>query len=76
MRMCRTLPFGALLLLVSAAAAAAAQNKPVDGKVPAPQTGSASGKQTYMHYCASCHGADALGAMDRPRSYSRRHHLT
>ncbi len=61
MRMCRTLPFGALLLLVSAAAAAAAQNKPVDGKVPAPQTAAASGKQTYMHYCASCHGADARG---------------
>jgi mono/diheme cytochrome c family protein len=34
-----------------------AQDKPAHVEPP----GVASGKQTYMHYCASCHGIDARG---------------
>jgi mono/diheme cytochrome c family protein len=58
MVMRRTVLFGVLILVVSAAAA---QDKPAGGKLPAPRTIAASGKQTYMHYCASCHGIDARG---------------
>jgi mono/diheme cytochrome c family protein len=47
--------FGPLILVVSVAGA---QTKPAVDKVPAV---AASGKQTYMHYCASCHGVDARG---------------
>jgi len=48
------IPFGFLILAVNIAGA---QNKPMD-KVPAI---AAPGKQTYVHYCASCHGADGRG---------------
>jgi mono/diheme cytochrome c family protein len=58
MLMRRTVLFGVLILVVCAVAA---QDKPAGDKVPAPRTVAASGKQTYMHYCASCHGADARG---------------
>jgi mono/diheme cytochrome c family protein len=59
MIMRRTVLFGVLTLVVCAAAA---QDKPpVVDKVPARRTFVASGKQTYMHYCASCHGVDARG---------------
>jgi mono/diheme cytochrome c family protein len=54
----RTVLFGVLILVVCAAAA---QDKPAVGKAPAPPTIAASGKQTYMQYCASCHGVDARG---------------
>jgi mono/diheme cytochrome c family protein len=37
-----------------------AQNKPAN-KAVAPRTTAASGKQTYLHYCAACHGADGRG---------------
>jgi mono/diheme cytochrome c family protein len=47
--------FGFLVLAVSGAQA---QNKPMVDKVPAIAL---SGKRTYVHYCASCHGLDARG---------------
>jgi mono/diheme cytochrome c family protein len=53
--------FGVLILAVCGAGA---QDKPA-AKVAAPTA--ASGKQTYTHYCASCHGADARG--DGPAAF-------
>lgn len=53
-----TVLFGVLILL---AYAVAAQTKTLVDKPPVPRTIAASGKQTYMQYCASCHGADARG---------------
>ena len=64
MVMGRSVLFGVLTLVVCAAAA---QNKPAVDKVPAPRTIAASGKQTYMQYCASCHGIDARG--DGPAAF-------
>jgi mono/diheme cytochrome c family protein len=64
MVMRRTVLFVVLILVVCAAAA---QDKPVVDKVPAPRTIAASGKQTYMQYCASCHGVDARG--DGPAAF-------
>lgn len=57
MVMRRTVVFGVLVLV----GAAGAQNKPAADKVAAPRTIASSGKQTYMQYCASCHGSDARG---------------
>jgi mono/diheme cytochrome c family protein len=54
---------GLLILLISAAGA---QDKPQANKAPA-QRAVAAGKQTYMHYCASCHGVDARG--DGPAAF-------
>ena len=54
----RTVLFGVLILV---ACAAAAQDRTAVDKVAAPRTIAASGKQTYMQYCASCHGVDARG---------------
>ena len=54
----RTVLFGVLILV---ACAAAAQDQTAVDKVAAPRTIAASGKQTYMQYCASCHGVDARG---------------
>jgi len=51
----RSILFGLLILLVSVAGA---QNKPPVDKAPAITP---PGKQTYLHYCASCHGVDARG---------------
>ena len=59
-----TVLFGVLILVVCAKAA---KDKPAVDKVPAPRTIAASGKQTYMHYCASCHGVDARG--DGPAAF-------
>ena len=59
-----TVLFGVLILVVCAKAA---QDKPSVDKVPAPRTIAASGKQTYMHYCASRHGVDARG--DGPAAF-------
>jgi len=58
----RIILFGVLILVVSVAGA---QNKTGEDKVSviAP-----SGKQTYMHYCASCHGVDAQG--DGPAAFA------
>ncbi len=65
MVMRRTVLFGVLILVVRATGA---QDKPAADKVPAPRTIAASGKQTYMQYCASCHGADARG--DGPAAFA------
>jgi mono/diheme cytochrome c family protein len=54
----RAVFFGALLLVVSATGA---QDKPGTEKTPARRPTASSGKQTYMHYCSACHGADAHG---------------
>jgi mono/diheme cytochrome c family protein len=59
-----TVLFGVLILVVCAKAA---KDKPAVDKVPAPRTIAASGKQTYMHYCASCHGVEARG--DGPAAF-------
>jgi mono/diheme cytochrome c family protein len=64
MVMRRTVLLGVLILVVYAAGA---QDKPAVDKVPAPRTIAASGKQTYMQYCASCHGIDARG--DGPAAF-------
>ena len=57
----RIILFGVLILVVSVAGA---QNKTGEDKVSviAP-----AGKQTYIHYCASCHGVDARG--DGPAAF-------
>ena len=67
MIMCRTVLFSVLILVVCAAGA---KNKPAAGKVPPRGTIAASGKQTYLQYCASS-TVSMLGAMDRLRSCSR-----
>jgi mono/diheme cytochrome c family protein len=54
----RTVLLGVLILVVGATGA---QDKPTVNKPLAPRTVAASGKQTYMQYCASCHGIDARG---------------
>jgi mono/diheme cytochrome c family protein len=56
--MSRIVLFPVLILAVSTAGA---QHKPPANKAPARRTSAASGKRTYMHYCASCHGVDARG---------------
>jgi mono/diheme cytochrome c family protein len=58
MIMRHTVLFGVLVLV---ACAVGAGNKPAVDKVAGPRTIAASGKQTYMQYCASCHGVDAHG---------------
>ena len=60
----RTVLFGVLILVICAAGA---QDKSAVDKVPTPRTIAASGKQTYMQYCASCHGIDARG--DGPAAF-------
>ena len=57
MVMRRIVLLGVLILVVGVAGA---QNKPAVNNGPERTIG-ASGKQTYMHYCASCHGVDARG---------------
>jgi len=53
----RLTSFGLLFLM---ACVLGAQDKPTGvGKAPSPTA--TSGKKTYAHYCASCHGADARG---------------
>lgn len=50
--------FSALSLVLIAVYA---QNSPDVDKMPARPTIATTGKHTYMHYCAACHGADARG---------------
>jgi mono/diheme cytochrome c family protein len=50
--------FGALVLGLCLVKA---QNAPPASKVVTVRTIGSSGKQTYVQYCASCHGADARG---------------
>lgn len=40
----------------------ATQTKPEVKKEPIKQTSPASGKEMYVQYCASCHGADGKGS--------------
>jgi mono/diheme cytochrome c family protein len=54
----RAVQFGVLIL---GACVAEGQDKPAVAKGPMLRTIAASGKQTYMQYCASCHGIDARG---------------
>jgi mono/diheme cytochrome c family protein len=49
------------LVLILVVSVAGAQNKPTADKVQPPRITAESGKQTYMHYCASCHGVSAMG---------------
>ena len=48
-------------VVVMSILAAAQGQKPAVKHAPAPQTSAASGKEMFMAYCASCHGADAKG---------------
>lgn len=57
MAMHRPVLFSALLVIVCATGA---QNKAVEERL-LPRAVAAPGKQTYMHYCAACHGTDARG---------------
>jgi len=52
------------LILISTAVTISLQAqtaKPEIKHTPAPQTSAASGKEMFIAYCASCHGADAKG---------------
>jgi mono/diheme cytochrome c family protein len=49
-----------LVLFILVVSGADAQNKPTADSM-SPKIATESGKQTYMHYCASCHGVNAMG---------------
>jgi mono/diheme cytochrome c family protein len=53
-----TVVLNALLLIVFAASA---KDKLAENKVPVETAAVASGKQTYLEYCAACHGVDGRG---------------
>jgi mono/diheme cytochrome c family protein len=55
----QTLVLGAVML--AAFNASAAKAGPATNQAPAPSAAVTSGKQTYVAYCASCHGADGRG---------------
>ena len=65
MVMCRIVLPVVLILLISAVGA---QDKPPVTKAPVQDAAVASGKQTYKHYCTSCHGVDARG--DGPAAFT------
>jgi mono/diheme cytochrome c family protein len=48
-------------VLILAATPVGIVNKLAVDKAAVPRTIAASGKQTYLQYCASCHGPDARG---------------
>jgi mono/diheme cytochrome c family protein len=50
-----------LVVLILVVSVAGAQNKPTADNVRPPRITAEPGKQTYMHYCASCHGVSAMG---------------
>ena len=54
----RVILLGALIFAVNAVSA---QNKSGIDEPPARRAAAPPGKQTYTHYCASCHGADGRG---------------
>jgi mono/diheme cytochrome c family protein len=54
----QTVVFSALLLLMFRASA---NDKSAANKAPTETTAVAFGKQTYVEYCAVCHGADGRG---------------
>jgi mono/diheme cytochrome c family protein len=49
-----------LVVLVLLVSVAGAQNKPRADSVRPSRITAESGKQTYVHYCASCHGVSAM----------------
>lgn len=49
------------MLVLFACAGSGAQNKPVAPKTGTDPLDAPSGRQTYMQYCASCHGENARG---------------
>jgi len=51
----------ARLLIATAACAAGAQDRNLGSKTSPPALVAESGKKTYAHYCASCHGTNAKG---------------
>ena len=53
-----TIMFGALLVVISIASG---EGKQAANKVQTEMPDVASGKKTYMEYCAACHGADGKG---------------
>jgi len=55
--------------LLPVVSVAGAQNKTAVGKAPGASV-KTTGKQTYMEYCAACHGASAIG--DGPAVRRRR----
>ena len=60
----RTFLFGLVLLMVCVAGA---RDKGAVDKAPPAPTIAMSGKQTYAHYCAWCHGPDGRG--DGPAAF-------
>ncbi len=54
----QTLVFSALLLVVFTASA---NDRPAANKAQTETAAVASGKQTYVEYCAVCHGPDGRG---------------
>jgi mono/diheme cytochrome c family protein len=54
----QTVVLSALFLAIFTASA---NDKPAANKAPAETPDVASGKQTYVEYCAVCHGADGRG---------------
>jgi mono/diheme cytochrome c family protein len=54
----QTVVFSALLLVVFTART---QDEPAANKTPTETAAVVSGKQTYVEYCAVCHGADGRG---------------
>ncbi len=54
----QTVVFSALLLVVFTASAS---DRPAANKAPTETAAVASGKQTYVEYCAVCHGPDGRG---------------
>lgn len=53
---------GLILFVTAVTVSLQAQTaKPEIKHTPAPQTSAASGKEMFVAYCASCHGADAKG---------------
>ncbi|HKN25898.1 MAG TPA: c-type cytochrome [Candidatus Acidoferrum sp.] len=54
----RNIVLSALLLAVFATGA---RDRQAANKVPAETAAVASGKRTYLEYCAACHGADGRG---------------
>lgn len=54
----RTIMFGVLLVVISIASG---EGKQAVNKVQTEMPDVASGKKTYMQYCAACHGADGKG---------------
>lgn len=64
MMIVRRVMLGAVVLVLSVAEA---QDKSAANRAPTPANIAISGKTTYTHYCASCHGVDGRG--DGPAAF-------